>query len=70
MRKILALILTATMLFAMVLPCFAAGAPTFGDVNTDGVANSKDLTRLMKFIAGEDVSVRNADVNYDNVLNS
>ena len=70
MRKILALILTATMLFAMVLPCFAAGAPTFGDVNTDGVANSKDLTRLMKFIAGEDVSVRNADVNYDRVLNS
>lgn len=70
MRKILALILTATMLFSMVLPCFAAGTPTFGDVNADGVANSKDLTRLMKFIAGEDVSVRNADVNYDNVLNS
>lgn len=31
----------------------------------DGVVNAKDLTRLMKFIAGESVKITDGDVNGD-----
>ena len=42
-----------------------------GDVNGDGVVNSKDLTRLMKFIAGEKVDVPGgSDINGDSVTNA
>ena len=40
------------------------------DVNGDGHVNSKDLARLMKFIAGEKVKVVSADVNRDGAVNS
>lgn len=41
------------------------------DVNGDGKLNSKDLTRLMKFIAGEKVEIAgNADINGDSKVNS
>lgn len=42
-----------------------------GDVNGDGIVNSKDLTRLMKFIAGEKVSVPGgSDINEDGTTNA
>ena len=43
-----------------------------GDINGDGVLNSKDLTRLMKYLAGEDVAVEVSvlDVNGDGVVNN
>ena len=43
-----------------------------GDVNGDGITNNKDLTRLMKYLAGEDVSVVGSvlDVNSDGVVNN
>ena len=47
----------------MYLPC---------GINSDGVVNSKDLTRLMKYLAGEEVEI-NADaidVNGDGSVNS
>ena len=40
------------------------------DVNGDGYVNSKDLARLMKYIAGEKVEVVSADVNSDGAVNS
>ena len=42
-----------------------------GDINGDNVVNSKDLTRMMKYIAGENVElINNADINGDGVVNS
>ena len=43
-----------------------------GDINGDGVVNSKDLTRLLKYVSGFDVEVNEAalDVNGDGVVNS
>ena len=43
-----------------------------GDINGDGVVNNKDLTRLMKYLAGEDVTVVQAalDVNGDKAVNN
>ena len=45
---------------------------TAGDVNGDGVLNTKDVTRLMKYLAGWDVEVNEAalDVNGDGVVNT
>lgn len=43
-----------------------------GDINGDNVVNNKDLTRLMKYLAGEDVSVNSdaLDVNGDGSVNN
>lgn len=41
-----------------------------GDVNGDGRVNSADLTRLMKFVAGENVDVYFPDVNGDGRITS
>ena len=43
-----------------------------GDINGDGVVNSKDLTRLLKYISHEEVEVNDAalDVNGDGEVNS
>ena len=42
-----------------------------GDINGDGIVNNKDLTRLMKYLAGEDVVVvtQVTDVNGDGIIN-
>lgn len=43
-----------------------------GDINGDGIVNNKDLTRLMKNLAGEDVTVVQAalDINGDKTVNN
>ena len=43
-----------------------------GDINGDDVVNNKDLTRLMKYLAGENVNVNEAvlDVNGDSSVNN
>ena len=43
-----------------------------GDINGDGVVNNKDLTRLMKYLSGEDVYVvkKTLDVNGDGICNN
>lgn len=43
-----------------------------GDINGDGTVNNKDLTRLMKYLSGEYVSVTEAalDVNGDGTVNN
>ena len=48
------------------------GQLVFGDINGDGVVNNKDLTRLMKYLAGEDAAVTDAllDVNGDGMVNN
>ena len=45
---------------------------TPADVNGDGVVNNKDLTRLMKYLAGESVDVVEAalDINGDGTINN
>ena len=45
---------------------------TPGDINGDGVVNTKDTTRLMRYLAGWDVEVNEAalDVNGDGVVNT
>ena len=49
-----------------------ASTYTPGDINGDGLVNNKDLTRLMKYIAGENVEVVEAalDVNGDGTVNN
>ena len=43
-----------------------------GDINGDDIVNNKDLTRLMKYLAGENVNVNEAvlDVNGDSTVNN
>lgn len=41
-----------------------------GDVTGDSILNSKDLTRLMKFLAGENVDIIRSDINCDGTTNS
>ena len=43
-----------------------------GDINGDGVVNTKDTTRLMRYLAGWDVEVNEAalDVNGDDIVNT
>ena len=45
---------------------------TPGDINGDGIVNNKDLTRLMKYLAGENVTVVEAalDINGDGIVNN
>lgn len=41
-----------------------------GDFNGDKQINSKDLTRLMKYLAGEDIQINGGDVTGDGKVNS
>ena len=77
MKKTLAL----TLCLIMVVSCFtgiitnvqATGvSPIAGDINGDGNVNNKDLTRLLKYIAGEDVEVVTVtiDPNGDGNINN
>lgn len=53
-------------------PVSAGTGYTPGDINGDGKVNNKDLTRLMKYLAGEEVTVAEAalDVNGDGKVNN
>ena len=77
MKKTLSLILS----LLMVVSCFtgiittvqATGvSPIAGDINGDGATNNKDLTRLMKYLAGEDIEVVTVaiDPNGDGTANN
>lgn len=69
MKKIL--IALAVILAVCVPVCiYAGGNSVYGDVNGDGTVNSKDLTRLMKYVAGEDVDICDGDLNEDGTVNS
>lgn len=39
-----------------------------GDVNNDGIVDGRDVIRLMKYLAGDDVDISNADINADGVV--
>ena len=43
-----------------------------GDINGDGIVNNKDVTRLVKYLAGEEITVVEAslDVNGDGTVNN
>jgi hypothetical protein len=43
-----------------------------GDVNGDGIVNNKDVTRLLKYLAGDDVEVVRfaCDINGDGIVNN
>lgn len=59
-------------ILAVCIPiCIYAGEdPVYGDVNGDGAVNSKDLTRLMKYVAGENVEIYGGDINGDGTVNA
>ncbi|MBE6717398.1 MAG: hypothetical protein E7573_10820 [Ruminococcaceae bacterium] len=50
----------------------ASAGPIAGDINGDGTVNNKDLTRLMKYISGEEVDVVavTVDANGDGNVNN
>ena len=58
--------------FAVISGCVTVVDYVPGDINGDGKVNSKDLTRLLKYISHEDVEVNEAalDVNGDGKVNS
>ena len=55
-----------------VIPFVQPNDHTPGDINGDGVLNNKDLNRLMKYLAGEEVEVVEAalDLNGDGKVNN
>lgn len=80
-KRIIALVLTAVMLISCIGVCYAAGEGEYtivgGDVNVDGKYNLFDVSMLMKYIAGWDLSgvadeehfEMNGDVNGDGNVN-
>ncbi len=77
MKRFLSLFMSVLMVFS----CFAgsittaqasSATPTPGDINGDGNVNTKDLTRLLKFVSGEDVEVVavTLDTNGDGNVNT
>lgn len=87
MRKSFKKVVSLFLCFLMVLSCLNGyvfeglgnidaktldNTPIAGDINGDGIVNNKDLTRLMKYISGEDVEVvavavdTNGDGNVNN----
>ena len=47
-----------------------ASALTAGDVNGDGVIDTKDLIRLMKSVSGQSIAIFNADLNGDDEIST
>lgn len=70
--RLLALVLAAvTCLSAFsTLAVSAADYDAAYDVNGDEMVNTKDLTRLMKFIAGDNVTAASTDINGDGTVNT
>lgn len=77
MKRFLSLFMSVLMVFS----CFAGSittahaavySPIPGDINGDGNVNTKDLTRLLKFVSGEDVEVVaiTLDTNGDGNVNT
>lgn len=78
MKKIISALLCLMIVLSSIscMGTFVASAinatPVAGDINGDGNANNKDLTRLMKYLAGEEVevTVSTVDPNGDGVTNN
>ncbi len=78
MKKIISLVMALLIVLSSIscMGTFIASAinaaPVAGDINGDGTANNKDLTRLMKYLAGDDVEVVDVaiDPNGDGTTNN
>lgn len=74
-EKITAALLTGTLIAASAVAAVSVSAAEpekviFGDINGDGKVNSKDLTRLMKYVSGEKIDAYGADLNGDGKENA
>lgn len=76
-KKIICLLMCALVIASCAcLSSIAAGTAssniTAGDINADGEVNNKDLTRLMKYLSGEEISVVEIllDTNGDSYVNN
>lgn len=81
MKRISALILSAIFIIGGMTEILAKGNETVTDLSEptapeteaicgDGILNSKDLARLTKFLAGENVDIIRSNVNGDRSTNS
>ena len=75
-KKNILLVVLAVVLVCIPIIGFAAvnaeNSHSYGDINGDGDINTKDIVRLMKYIAnnGEGIEAYGTDLNNDNVTNS
>ena len=71
-KVIASLLLACTIIIASFVSIAASVNILYGDVNGDGVINSKDSKRLREYNASWDVEINeaNSDVNGDGVINS
>ena len=74
-KKVIAALFAGSFIAVSAVAGVSAGAAgsesgIFGDINNDGTVNAKDLTRLMKYIAGEKVEAYGVDLNGDGKENA
>lgn len=78
MKKIISALLCVLMVFSSIscmgtyVAAVLNATPVAGDINGDGTTNNKDLTRLMKYLAGDDVETvwETLDPNGDETTNN